>query len=84
MARSRRGEGWPSWVAIKIPQLTVEAKFLGADFMLVRLALTVPAAIVMGWLIQKAIERTGGPRVAPPGPKLLIEHEAESYLDTIL
>jgi len=49
-----------AWAAIKIPQLLVEANFLGPSFMLVRLALTVPSAILMGWLIQKGIERTGG------------------------
>jgi uncharacterized membrane protein YraQ (UPF0718 family) len=49
-----------TWAAIKIPQLLVEAKFMGPSFMLVRLALTLPAAILMGWLIQKGVERTGG------------------------
>ena len=49
-----------AWATIKIPQLLIEANFLGPSFMLVRLALTVPSAIVMGWLIQKGIERTGG------------------------
>jgi len=59
-----------TWAAIKIPQLLVEARFLGPAFMLVRLALTVPSAIVMGWLIQKAIERTGGLDVAPVKPEV--------------
>jgi len=54
-----------TWAAIKIPQLLVEARFLGPSFMLVRLALTVPAAILMGWLIQKGIERTGGLNLDP-------------------
>ena len=49
-----------AWAAIKIPQLLIEANFLGPSFMLVRLALTVPSAILMGWLIQKGIERSGG------------------------
>lgn len=49
-----------AWAAMKIPQLLVEANFLGPSFMLTRLALTVPAAILMGWLIQKGIERSGG------------------------
>jgi len=53
------------WAAIKIPQLLVETKFLGPAFMLARLALTVPSVILMGWLIQKGIERTGGLDVAP-------------------
>jgi len=46
-----------TWAAIKIPQLLVEAKFLGPSFMLIRLALTVPSAILMGWFIQRV---TGG------------------------
>lgn len=56
------------WAAIKIPQLVVETKFLGPAFMLTRLALTVPSVILMGWLIQKGIERTGGLDVAVSGP----------------
>ena len=46
-----------TWAAIKIPQLLMEAKFLGPSFMLMRLALTVPSAILMGWFIQRV---TGG------------------------
>jgi hypothetical protein len=43
--------------------------------MLVRLALTAPSAILMGWLIQKGIERTGGlditsPQSGVPAPPL--------------
>lgn len=56
-----------AWAAIKIPQLLVEANFLGPSFMLVRLALTVPSAILMGWLIQKGIERSGGLDIDPAG-----------------
>lgn len=61
-----------TWAAIKIPQLLVEAGFLGPSFMLVRLALTVPSAIVMGWLIQKGIDRTGGLDVAPVKPERVV------------
>jgi uncharacterized membrane protein YraQ (UPF0718 family) len=49
-----------AWAAMKIPQLLVEANFLEPSFMLTRLALTVPSVILMGWLIQKGIERSGG------------------------
>jgi len=56
-----------AWAAIKIPQLLIEANFLGPSFMLVRLALTVPSAILMGWLIQKWIEHTGGLDIDPAG-----------------
>jgi len=58
-----------AWAAIKIPQLLIEAKFLGPSFMLLRLALTVPSAILMGWLIQKGIERTGGLDIDPTAPE---------------
>jgi uncharacterized membrane protein YraQ (UPF0718 family) len=61
-----------TWAAIKIPQLLVETKFLGPAFMLVRLALTVPSAIVMGWLIQQGIERSGGLDIAPAGPERVV------------
>jgi len=61
-----------TWAAIKIPQLLVEARFLGPAFMLVRLALTVPSAIVMGWLIQQGIERSGGLDIAPAGPERVV------------
>ena len=60
-----------AWAAIKIPQLLVETKFLGPSFMLVRLALTVPSAILMGWLIQKGIERSGGLDLEPAGPETI-------------
>jgi uncharacterized membrane protein YraQ (UPF0718 family) len=49
-----------TWAAMKIPQLLVEAKFLGISFVLVRVALTVPSTILMGWLIQKYIQKSGG------------------------
>lgn len=50
-----------AWAAIKVPQLLVETKFLGPSFMLLRLALTVPSAIVTGWVIQTVIRRRHGP-----------------------
>ena len=58
-----------TWAAINIPQLLVETKVLGPSLMLVRLALTAPSAILMGWLIQKGIERTGGLDLDPAGPE---------------
>ena len=58
-----------TWAAIKIPQLLVEARFLGPSFMLTRLALTVPSAILMGWLIQKGIERSGGLDIGLTAPE---------------
>lgn len=62
-----------AWAAIKIPQLLVETKFLGPNFMLVRLASTVPSAVLMGWLIQKGIERTGGLDVSAVKPEHAVE-----------
>lgn len=59
-----------TWAAIKIPQLLVETKFLGPAFMLARLALTVPSVILIGWLIQKGIERTGGLDIPPAKPEV--------------
>ena len=49
-----------AWAAMKIPQLLVEANFLGPSFMLTRLALTLPVTILIGWLIQAGIKRSGG------------------------
>lgn len=49
-----------AWAAMKIPQLLVEANFLGPSFMLARLALTLPVTILIGWLIQTGIKRSGG------------------------
>jgi uncharacterized membrane protein YraQ (UPF0718 family) len=49
-----------AWAAMKIPQLLVEANFLGTSFMLTRLALTMPVTILIGWLIQTGIKRSGG------------------------
>ena len=61
-----------TWAAIKIPQLLVEANFLGPSFMLVRLTLTVPSVILIGWLIQTGIERSGGLDVAPLKPERVV------------
>ena len=61
-----------AWAAIKIPQLLVEAGFLGPTFMFVRLALTLPSAILMGWLVQKGIDRTGGLGLAPVKPERVV------------
>ena len=49
-----------AWAAMKIPQLLVETNFLGPSFMLTRLALTMPVTILIGWLIQTGIKRSGG------------------------
>ncbi len=45
-----------AWACIKLPQEMVELQFLGLDFMLMRLALTVIFVVIMGILIEKIIE----------------------------
>ena len=42
-----------TWAAIKIPMLTVEMKYLGLPFALMRLALTLPAIIIIGYLVER-------------------------------
>ncbi|MDI6813503.1 MAG: permease [Desulfitobacteriaceae bacterium] len=41
-----------TWAAIKIPMITVELKYFGPPFALLRLALTLPAVILIGFLIE--------------------------------
>src|SRR6056297_598260 len=41
-----------SWGALKIPQLMIEAKFLGIKFTAVRFALTLVALIIIGILME--------------------------------
>ncbi len=45
-----------AWACIKIPQEMVEFQFLGIEFMLLRLILTVIFVIIMGISIEKIIE----------------------------
>jgi uncharacterized membrane protein YraQ (UPF0718 family) len=40
------------WASIKIPMILFEVKFLGAEFALLRLALTIPAILVIGGLLN--------------------------------
>ncbi|MFE3845554.1 permease [Thermoplasmatota archaeon] len=44
-----------AWACIKIPQEMVELQFLGIEFMLLRLILTVVFVIIMGIIIEKII-----------------------------
>jgi len=46
-----------SWAVIKIPMLLVETKFLGAPFALTRYLITVPAIIILGYIIGKFVKR---------------------------
>jgi len=45
-----------AWACIKIPQEMVEFQFLGAEFMFLRLILTVVFVIIMGIIIEKIIK----------------------------
>ena len=45
-----------AWACIKIPQEMVELQFLGVEFMLLRLVLTIIFVIIMGISIEKIME----------------------------
>ena len=45
-----------AWACIKIPQEMVELQFLGPQFMLLRLSLTIIFVIIMALFIEKMIE----------------------------
>lgn len=47
-----------AWATIKIPMLMMEIKFMGLSFALTRLALTLPAIIITGYLVER-ISGTG-------------------------
>lgn len=45
-----------SWACIKLPQELAELRFLGPDFMLTRLILTLVAVVVMGLIVEKFVD----------------------------
>lgn len=47
-----------AWACIKIPQEMVELRFLGLEFMLLRLSLTIIFVVIMGISIEKIIQWT--------------------------
>ncbi len=47
-----------AWACIKLPQEMVELQFLGLNFMVTRLVLTILLVSIMGFLIEKIIERS--------------------------
>ncbi|MBS3781511.1 MAG: permease [Candidatus Thermoplasmatota archaeon] len=49
-----------AWACIKIPQEMVELQFLGPEFMLARLFLTIIFVGLMGLVIEWIIDKTGG------------------------
>lgn len=48
-----------AWAAAKVPQIAMEAKFLGLDFAVVRLVLTAVSLVVMGYLGEALLTRSG-------------------------
>ncbi|MFO8033675.1 MAG: permease [Candidatus Bipolaricaulota bacterium] len=49
-----------AWACIKVPQELVELKFLGPEFMGLRLGLTVVFVALMGWTIEEIVNRSEG------------------------
>jgi uncharacterized membrane protein YraQ (UPF0718 family) len=45
-----------AWACIKLPQEMVELQFLGPEFMILRLSLTVTFVMAMGIIIEKIVE----------------------------
>ena len=41
-----------AWAAIKIPMILFEVKFLGAEFAMLRLALTLPSIMLISFLLN--------------------------------
>lgn len=55
-----------TWATIKVPMLMMEIKFIGLEFALARLMLTLPAIIVSGYLVEKLLanaRRVSTPKV---------------------
>jgi uncharacterized membrane protein YraQ (UPF0718 family) len=46
-----------SWATIKIPMILMESSFIGFRFALLRLALTLPGVIVVGYLLEWLVPR---------------------------
>jgi uncharacterized membrane protein YraQ (UPF0718 family) len=46
------------WASIKIPMIFFEIKFLGADFALLRLALTIPSILAISSLLNLILKRS--------------------------
>lgn len=56
-----------TWAAIKLPMLLIESNFLGLRFALLRLALTVPCVLAVGYLIEKLLPAGIVPETASQG-----------------
>lgn len=49
-----------AWASIKLPQEMVELRFMGLEFTLLRLVLTVTSALCIGWIAERMLNRRGG------------------------
>ena len=56
-----------AWACIKLPQELVEVQFLGIEFTLLRLTLTIIFVIIMGIIIEKTIEFTDRKKIKVDG-----------------
>lgn len=56
-----------AWACIKIPQELMEIQFLGLQFTITRLILTVIFVTIMGKIIEKIMEKGGATNAAEPG-----------------
>lgn len=50
-----------SWAVIKVPMLTIEAKFLGLQFMIARYILTVAAILIFSAIASKIVQKSDLP-----------------------
>ena len=67
------------WAAGKIPTVMMEAKFMGVEFALLRLGLTVVASIAIAWVMQRLIPSTqvpAQPSARPQGDRTNMEETA--------
>lgn len=61
-----------AWAATKVPQVTLEAKFLGLDFAFTRFALTLVSLVAMGFIgnaiLGTSLDQRGGDSREVAGP----------------
>lgn len=46
-----------SWAVVKVVMFMVESSFLGISFAITRYALTIPAILIMGYIMEKLVKR---------------------------
>ncbi|MFP4010890.1 MAG: permease [Spirochaetaceae bacterium] len=44
-----------AWASVKLPQEMVELRFMGLEFAALRLALTIMAALIIGWITERVV-----------------------------